>query len=305
MTRVFFSIFVFLLLQTEALADPFSEEATETKSVLAVQTFHVQPYDQAVTGFEKTFTGNVKRLCICDAPSVPVPSRIEKSRYDLFLCVGLNSLTEMVSVHAVPVIYLMVLAPPPEVLANPNYYGISMTVRPKDQLDIVQKVLPGVKTIGLLYGSQASVPFVKSAKGVVEGADLTLMDRKIEGPKEFVAALKAMNGQIDMLWMIPDLEILSGENMELLLLMAVENKIPILAFSDKFLDLGAFMSISVDASDMGKLAGNLAGSILARDSRVPHMVYSENPKITVNTKLLEKLDIEFNADAVDRLEMMR
>ena len=79
----------------------------------------------------------------------------------------------------------------------------------------------------------------------------------------FLKSIQDMKGKIDVFWMLPDLTVITPETIEFMLLFSLENKIPVFAFSEKYVELGAFMSIGVDAFDIGIQAGEMAEKILS------------------------------------------
>jgi len=56
--------------------------------------------------------------------------------------------------------------------------------------------------------------------------------------------------------------VITPETIEIMLLFSFENHIPVLTFSEKYVELGALMSIGIDAFDMGCQAGEMANQIL-------------------------------------------
>ena len=305
MIRIYF-IFILLFPTKTAVADPLSFFGESQKSAVAVQTFRIRPYDQVVSGFETSFEGKVQTICICDDSNAAIFSQIEKKPYDIVLSVGLKALTKVLFIKETPIIYLMVLDPPEVAYAKHNIFGISMTAHPEVQLAIIRKTMPWVQKIGILYGSHTAGLYVQLAKHAAKNKSLVLVDQKTADPRQFVNHLKKMTSEIDIFWMIPDIETLTSENIELLLLMSVENKKPILTFSEKFVELGAFMAISVDPDEMGKLAGRLAQKILdAPDEDLERVEYVEQISVTINNKLLNKLDIQFEKNAIEDINWIK
>jgi putative ABC transport system substrate-binding protein len=115
-----------------------------------------------------------------------------------------------------------------------------------------------------------------------------------------------MRNKIDVFWMLPDLTVLTPETFEFLLFMAVESDIPILTFSEKYVEQGALLSIGVDPSDMGRQAGEIADRILsgADVSSIP----SENARkavLSINAKVAQKLKISFDEQILNQKRMKK
>jgi putative ABC transport system substrate-binding protein len=302
MTRILIHLLILLIL----LPGPVAAEPDFAFSVLAVQSLRVKPYDLAMEGFESAFPGKIRRIFTEKKPEDPLWDEIEKNKPDLILAIGLSALTGVLTVKDIPVLYLMVLDPPPEVQEASNITGISMSIAPDVQLDIIRKTMPGVKTIGLLYDPSKSPPFVALAREAAPGRNLILLDRPAENPKDVTAQFQILKDRMDLFWMMPDPRLLSGENMELLHLLSMESRIPMVTFSEKFLELGSLMSISLDPFDVGRQGANLARKILLKPREaMGGCVYAEKPVVTVNWKIREKLNIFMDSIEAQQIETLK
>lgn len=63
--------------------------------------------------------------------------------------------------------------------------------------------------------------------------------------------------------MIPDLTVLSPTTLQDLILFSLENKIPLITFADKYLRLGAAVSITFNMQAIGGQAGEIYHAIAA------------------------------------------
>ena len=92
--------------------------------------------------------------------------------------------------------------------------------------------------------------------------------------------------------MLPDITVITPQTVEFLLLFSLENTIPLLAFSEKYVDLGAFMSTDIDAFDMGRQAGEIANRILSGvDLRSVQHVGARRLVVSTNLMVARKLGI--------------
>ena len=92
---------------------------------------------------------------------------------------------------------------------------------------------------------------------------IALKAKGVHHPREVATSAMEMKRDIDVFWMLPDVTVMTPETVEFLLLYSLNYQIPLLAFSEKYLDLGAFISTGIDASDMGAQAGDMANKILS------------------------------------------
>lgn len=299
MTQILIPLMILLLL----LPGSVVAEPDFAYSVLVVQSLRVKPYDLAMEGFESAFPGKIRRIFPEEKPQKPIQHEIAKNKPDLILTIGLSALNQVLAVRDIPVLYLMVLDPPPEAQEARNITGISMSIAPEVQLDIIRKTMPGVKTVGLLYDPSKTPSLAALARKAAPSRNLVLLDRPTENPKDVAANFKILKDQMDLFWMMPDPRLLSVENLELLHILSMEYRIPIVTFSEKFMKLGSLISISMDPFDVGRQGANLAREILLD----PHAaredsVYAEKPVVTVNWKIREKLKFPMDSRESQHLE---
>lgn len=101
--------------------------------------------------------------------------------------------------------------------------------------------------------------------------------------------------------MLPDTSVISSETIEFLILFSIENRIPVFTFSEKFVEMGALISLNIDAYDLGKQAGEMAKEILSgKDIR--NIPGSDARKIvlSINSKAAKKLGITINDEIVNK-----
>lgn len=104
-----------------------------------------------------------------------------------------------------------------------------------------------------------------------------------------------MKEKIDAFWMLPDITVITPETVKFLLLFSFENNIPLLAFSEKYVEAGAFMSTGIDAFYMGHQAGEMANKILSgRVVKDVQQVYARKLIVSTNLMIARKLGVNLN-----------
>ena len=166
-------------------------------------------------------------------------------------------------VKDIPIVYLMVMNPRSILSGEENITGISMNIPQEKQLLAFSKALPEIKRIGLLYDPYRSSHLVNMALNACKKIGVTLIAKETYSPMDVPSLIEDMEGKIDAYWMLPDIKVITPETVEFLLLFSVENKIPLLTFSGKYVESGALMSIGIDAYDIGSQAGEMAKKILS------------------------------------------
>ena len=92
---------------------------------------------------------------------------------------------------------------------------------------------------------------------------------------------------------------------ELFLLLSLEDRIPILTFSEKYVELGALISIGIDAFDIGRQAAEMANSILSgRNGGGMKPVDAQKAVLSVNLKIARKLGIRIDEKIVEHARVV-
>jgi len=294
----FFILLLFFLILRPGLAQAGQE-------IVAVQSVRVAPYEEALKGFKRACNANITQVVISELEGVDVAQRINKISPDLVLAIGMNALSKVKGIDDIPVVYLMILDPQ-SVLSNHRHItGVSMNIPQEKQLVLLREALPEVETVGLLYSPERMGNFVKRARLAAGKIGITLIAREISSSKEVPSSIKQLKGKIDVFWMIPDIAVCSPEAIEFFLLFFLENNIPVLTFSEKYVEIGAFMSLGIDAFDMGSQAGEMAKEILSKKGEMYiKQVGARKAIITINLKIARKLGAAINEKIIRKARII-
>jgi putative ABC transport system substrate-binding protein len=291
MTRLFFLILLSCLCFLRCATDTFSQE------ILVVRNLRIKPYSDALTGFQAVLGGKFGNINYTVLGAEDAASSLRRKKPDLVLAIGMDALHAVKRNTDIPIVYLMVLAPESLVHMEKNITGVSMTVSPEKQLAALRKILPGVRRVGLLYDPRKSGQFVKRAQGAARDVRIELLAKEVIHPKSVLEALNSLKGAVDALWMIPDTTVVTPETAEMIMLFSLENRLPVSTFSVKYLEMGALMSLDINASDMGRQAGELASRILSgTNSRDITSVEADNPTLVINETVARKLRIPLGVE---------
>ena len=107
------------------------------------------------------------------------------------------------------------------------------------------------------------------------------------------------------MWMLPDLTVITPETVEFLMLFSIENRIPVITFSDKYLEMGALMSISISADDIGAQAWDMTEMVLSgKDIRTISGIDARKAEITFNQRAAKKLGIDFSKKFAGQIKVI-
>jgi len=279
---------LFLLILCHGLAEARQE-------IVVVQGLSVKPYEEAIKGFKSVCHSKLQRIVISELQGADVLKEIKRNRPDMVLAIGRDALSMVKRIRNIPIVYLMVLNPQSILSGEKNIAGVSMNIPPDRQLMALLETLPNTKNIGLLYDPDRTGYLVEKARNAARKMGIALMAKEIHSSRDAPSLIMDMKEKIDVFWMLPDITVITPETVEFLLLFSFKNRIPLLAFSEKYLELGAFMSTGIDAFDMGAQAGEMANKILSgRQIKNVQQVLARKVVVSTNLMIAGKLGINLN-----------
>ena len=304
MRRPFFreKIFLLGLLLTLVL-----QASSWGAQIVVLQSARIPAYDEALQGLVAVLSQDIPKRgqkaiqahtitthILSEAEStVQLRQQMVEAQPDLLVAIGSSSLSLVKDLAQVPILYLMV--PFPEIKGESRHItGVNMNLSAAQQLEALAAAAPGVASIGLLYDPARSGAMVDEAREHAARINLDLVTLPVRSAGEVPAQLARLKGRIEWLWMVPDITVLTPQNVDYILLFSMENRVPIFTFAKKYLDQGAALSVSFDTVDMGKQAGELACKIL--NGTMPADLPPEAVRkvvVEINANTLKMLGIVF------------
>ncbi len=233
------------------------------QEVLIVQSMRIKPYDEAINGIKSVYNPRIRRLVLSESGNLDIVEKINASKPTIILTVGMDALSVVKQITDIPIVYLMVLNPQSILTDQANIKGVSMFIPYQKQFKMLLDTLPGTRTVGLLYDPVRTGDFVQQAKTYAQSIGIEVIARGVHRAMDVPAGMQALKGKIDVFWMLPDLTVVTPETVEFMLLFSIENNLPLLTFSEKYVEMGAFMSLNIDAFDIGRQAGEMAKEIVS------------------------------------------
>ena len=275
------------------------------QEIVAVQSVRVAPYEEAIEGFKDVCDARIKKLVLSELKETDVVEKINEIRPDMVLAIGMDALSMVKRIENIPVVYLMVLNPQSVVSAERNITGVSMNIPQEQQLRAFLEALPNLKTVGLLYDQDRTGYLAENAREAARQIGINLIAKEVHRSSDVPLLIKDMKGKIDAFWMLPDLTVITPETVEYLLLFSLENTVPILTFAKKYVELGALLSVGIDAFDIGTQAGEIAEKILSgRDVKDVQRVDARKALISINLKVAGKLGVTIDEKVIRKARII-
>ncbi len=272
---------------------PATSSACETTVVVSAD---LKPYREVLQGIRDASVCTVREVTLRDGDAL---ERVRRTSPNVVVAIGTEAFRTVRPLLDAPVIHVMVIPSEVERFPSANLSGVSMSIAPEAWLSAIKRVFPGAKRIGLLFDSRNTGPFVSEAVRAAPAAGLTLITAELDGADEVPKALNSLRDSVDVLWMLPDPAVASAPVLEYLVRFSIQHRIPIMTFSEKYLELGAVASLDVDPYDMGVQAAEMAAR-LARGGDGPVRVYARKTKLSLNRSAAGKMGVVIGAAVSER-----
>lgn len=178
-----------------------------------------------------------------------------------------------------------------------NFTGTSDAVSMEDQIDLLKKLIPNAKTIGVIYNTSEanSVGQVEELKKVAEAKGLAVKEISVTNVNEINQNLASALGSIDVLYTPTDNTVASGY--ALVGKLCVDKNVPIIGAEAAVVEKGGLASIGIDYYKLGKEAGYKASEILSgkKPSDI-EITVQKDKTLTINTDVAKKLNITIPTD---------
>ena len=143
-----------------------------------------------------------------------------------------------------------------------NVTGVSDRLVPAPQVELIRKVLPGVKRVGMVYNPAEanSVVAVREMKAALEAQGITLVEAAAPRSVDVGQAARRLVGKVDLIYSGTDNNVVAAY--EALAKVGNDAKIPLIAADTGSIRRGALAVLSVDYGLLGRQAGRQVVSIL-------------------------------------------
>jgi putative ABC transport system substrate-binding protein len=170
-----------------------------------------------------------------------------------------------------------------------------------EQFDLLKKLVPSSKNIGIVYNSSEvnSQIQVEIAKKVASGLGLNIIEATVTNSSEVMQATQSLVGKVNAIYIPTDNVVASS--ITSVVSVANKNKIPVIAGESGMVKNGSLATIGIDYFKLGKQTGEMATKILKGSK--PNTMAIEQLKdvdIVVNQKTATTIGLEVPKDILDK-----
>lgn len=168
----------------------------------------------------------------------------------------------------VPVVYSAVTDPIAAQLVSTmdatgsNVTGVSDALVLEKQIELIKKVVPDAKRVGMVYnpGEANSVVVVKRLRELLPESGMTLVEATAARTVDVGAAARSLVGKVDVIYTNTDNNVVSAY--EALVKVGNDTKVPLIASDTDSVKRGAIAALGVNYRDLGVQTGKMVVRIL-------------------------------------------
>jgi len=206
---------------------------------------------------------------------------------------------------SIPVVYSGVTDPVAAQLvkdwkaSGTNVTGVSDLLELDKQVDLIKRVVPNAKRVGMVYnpGEANSAVVVKALKELLAKSNMTLVEAAAPRSVDVGSAAKSLIGKVDVIYTNTDNNVVSAY--EALVKVGNDAKIPLVASDTDSVKRGAIAALGVNYYDLGRQTGKVVGRIL-KGEKPGDIASATSSKLElfVNTAAAQKQGVTLSPELV-------
>lgn len=262
--------------------------------IAIIKAKNIADYNAAITGFRVACAERITEYDMEENfdRGHQITAKIKAQKPDIVIAVGVKAaIVAKQDIDNIPIVFAMVLNPEAYELKADNVTGISLAIPVRTQLEALKGVLPKVKKVGVIYNPAKTGAIISEGQQAASALGIELIASKIAEASDVPNALRLFESGIDAIWMVADSTVVTPQSFSTILNFSYDNRIPFFAFSQRFVQHGALLSLSTNYSNIGQQACSIAKKVIGSSAPAGRLPYA-NPR---------GLEITFNLNTAKRI----
>lgn len=232
-----------------------------------------------------------------------ISQSLEAEGCDVIIAIATPAAQAAAKVKDIPLIFAAVTDPISaglvESMDRPggNITGTSDAVSAGKIMELAQKMVPEMKTVGALYSSSEvnSLSVVNDLKEYATANGLTVIEKQIMNTSELQQAAQSLDGKADIVFSPIDNNVASAISSAVKVFNTA--KIPYFVSADSMVKDGGLATYGISYVELGQKTGAMAADVLggADTATMPVQVMSE-VKVYINKKTADAIGLQIPAD---------
>lgn len=226
---------------------------------------------------------------------------------DVIIAIATPSAQAVVAAtKTIPVVYSAVTDPVAAQLVSTweasgtNVTGVSDLLVLDKQIELIKKVAPDAKRIGMVYnpGEANSVVVVEQFKRLLPAAGMLLVEATAPRTVDVGAAARSLVGKVDVIYTSTDNNVVF--TYEALVKVATDAKIPLIASDTDSVKRGAIAALGIDYLELGRQTGRIAARILNGEDpgKIPSET-SKNLQLFINPSAAVRQGVTLSSELIE------
>ena len=265
-------------------------------------------YNRPIPALKSVCKGTVKEYSMNGkaAEGKKIAEKMNASKPDVVVAVGTaaSKIAKSDINPSIPIVYCLVTNPGKYGLQGGNITGVALKIPMKMQLETLKQIYPKLARLGIVYNPSRVASTIKEAKEAAGQIGITLVTKEVSDGSEVPDALESMKGTIDALYLPPDKTLTGEGTMQFMMLFTIQNKLPFLVPSGKFVKQGGLLALNPDFDAIGRQTANLVNKILGNAS--PSDLPPEFPteiQLIINQKTMQQIGIQVPQELLSKAKM--
>lgn len=180
-----------------------------------------------------------------------------------------------------------------------NVTGTSDLTPVKEQMELLQQLIPDVQTVGILYCSAESNSQIQAqmAKDALDEMGIGYIEKTVSESNYIQATVESMIGKVDVIYSPTDNMIAAG--MATVGMIAEENGIPVICGESNMVNAGGLATYGINYYELGYMAGEQAVEILVNGKNPADMPIGYLPadkcELTVNEEFAAAVGVDVSS----------
>ena len=302
---------------SESKTEASSEASANAKKVGILQYVQHPALDKANEGFVAALTEAGIDVAIEQqnaggeqSAAQTIANKLVNDKKDLILAIATPAAQAVAGVTSdIPVVITAVTDPAASGLVESNdapggnVTGSSDLTPVADQIELLTKLLPKAKNIGILYCTAEANSKLQAdmATAALKEKGLNGVEYTVSSSNEIQTVVESMVGKVDAIYVPTDNVIAAGMT-TVAMIATTEHKIPIIGAEAAHVENGALATYGIDYFEVGKLAGEQAVEILKGKSPADIPIAylpKDRCKLTINEEVASELGIDTSNISMD------
>ena len=237
-----------------------------------------------------------------------IANNFVSSKEDLIFAIATNAAqSASQATNDIPVVFAAITDPQSAGILKNNVTGVSDRMDVKQQLELLKKIAPNTKNVGVIYNSseQNSKIQVEDLKKAAKELGLNIVEKSVVQANEIPQAVDNLVREADAIYLPTDNLVASV--VSLITEKATAAKKIVFGAEAAHVKGGALITQGVSYYEIGKEAGKMAIEILKNGKKPSEIKFKTMPlsEIEVNEKTLAALGISLPEDVKSKVKMIQ